>query len=61
MSCWLRKPVLKARSRLPPPRGAGEDALVVVLETRTRRRPEALRRRPTSDAIIAVLLGPPRS
>jgi hypothetical protein len=61
MSFWLRKPVLKARSRLPPPGGTGEDAPVEVLETRTRRRSKAARHRATSETIIAVLLELPRS
>lgn len=56
MSFWLRKPVLKARSRLPPPGGTGEDAPVEVLEPRSRRWPKASRHRPTSEAIISVLL-----
>jgi hypothetical protein len=46
---------------LPSPGGAGEDAPVEVLETRTRRRPKASRHRLTSEAIIAILLESPRS
>jgi hypothetical protein len=54
-------PVLTARSRLPSPGGAGEDAPVEVLETRMRSGPKASRHRLTSEAIIAVLLEVPRS
>jgi hypothetical protein len=55
------KPVLTARSRLPSAGGTGEDAPVEVLETHARRRPKASRHRPTSEAIIAMLLECPRS